>query len=467
MKEALLSALGTKLALGDVKDATAGKIVSGRGEKIVTGVSIDSRTLAAGDLFVAIAGPRFDGHDFLSEAASRGAAAALVHKDVTLGGLDLVRVEDTTRALGDLATHVRRSAGIPVVGITGSTGKTTTKEMTSTLLGSSVLKTEGNLNNKFGLPLTLLRLRSEHRFAVLELGMSAPGEIRALSAIARPDIAVITNVAPVHLEFFSSIDEIASAKAEILEDLGQTGAAVLNGDDRRVWRIGEHHPGKVIFFGRDRAWEVSAENVRGGSFGMRFDLRIAGERLDVAIPMAGPHFVMNFLAAAAVAWKLGVDPKTIAERASALRASPHRGEVLRLGDRVTLIDDSYNSNPLAVEAAVQALSLAEGPRRVAFLGDMLELGPRGPALHFQTGERIADLLDVLVAVGPLAGEFLKGARAKEALAFPDAPSAAAAAGTIVKAADAVLVKGSRGVRMESIVEALVARFGLDEARREA
>lgn len=433
----------------------------------LAGVSIDSRTLSPGELFVAITGPRFDGHGFVAEAAARGAAAAIVHRDVDApADLPLLRVADTTRALGDLARHLREAARIPVVCITGSAGKTTTKDMTAALLGlgGPVLKTEGNLNNQYGLPLTLLRLTALHRAAVLELGMSAPGELRRLTDIARPDVAVITNVAPVHLEFFASIDEIARAKAEILEGLQPSGVAVLNGDDARVWRIGDRRGGRVVWFGRDRAWDVSAERWTATTDGMRFDLRVAGQAFDVALPLPGLHNMMNFLAAAAVAHELGVAPAALAAAARSLRPAPHRGEVVRLGQGVTLLDDCYNSNPVAVEAALGALQVTAHERRVAILGDMLELGPSGPALHRRVGERLAGQADVVVAVGALATGFLEGARAAglpaEALYhFADAASAAEAIATVARADDVVLVKGSRGVRMESIVEALRTRFG--------
>jgi len=461
------------LSLAEIAEATAGTTAGGDGLS-VSGVSIDSRTIREGELFVAIAGPRFDGHDFVAEAAARGAVAALVHREVTApAGMAVVRVADTTRGLADLARHARAQAEVPVVCITGSAGKTTTKDMTAALLQTRgpVLKTEANLNNQYGLPLMLLRLRPEHSAAVLELGMSAPGELRALAAIARPDVAVITMVAPVHLEFFDSVDAIAAAKAEILEGLAEGGAAVLNGDDPRVKRIGEAHRargGRVVWFGRDRAYDVSAEGWRGTVHGMRFTLRIGGQAEDVALPLPGPHFLMNFLAAAAVAHELGTPISTIALTATTLKAASHRGEVLSLGQGITLLDDCYNSNPAAVEAAVTALGLAARGRRVAFLGDMLELGPTGPALHEETGEKVGGRLDLLVAVGPLAESFLAGARhaglAPSALvAFPDSAAAAAAAPDLVRAGDAVLVKGSRGVRMETIVEALRARFGAVEA----
>jgi UDP-N-acetylmuramoyl-tripeptide--D-alanyl-D-alanine ligase len=457
------------LSLGDVVTATGGRPVAGRPERPLTGVSIDSRTLAAGELFVAIVGPRFDGHDFLGAAAQAGAAAALVSEEVVAPpGLDVVRVPDTTQALASLGRFVRRRTKAPVVAITGSTGKTTTKEMTAHLLSTAgpVLRTQGNLNNQYGLPLMLLRLRAEHRFAVLELGMSAAGELRHLSGICEPDVAVITNVAPVHLEFFASVDAIADAKAEILEGLRAGGAAVLNGDDPRVRRIGAPRQ-DVLWFGHDRAYAVSAEGWRGTAHGMRFDLVAGGRTEDVALPLSGPHFLMNFLAATAVATRLGIDLRVIADAALNLRPASHRGEVVRLRENVTLIDDSYNSNPFAVEAAVTSLGMAGGRRRVAFLGDMLELGPQARDLHLETGRKIGARVDVLVAVGPLSHATLEGAReagvgADDLHHYADSAQAAREVADLVRPGDAVLVKGSRGVHMEAVVEALAGRFGRTE-----
>jgi len=469
MRESTVGELSRTLTVSDVVTGTSGRATGGPPGRPIAGVSIDTRTLKPGQMFVAIAGPNFDGHDFVPQAVERGAAAVMVHRDIPAPpGVPVVRVADTTQALKDLGRHVRLQAAIPVAAVTGSAGKTTTKEMLAALLATrgEVLKTEGNLNNQYGLPLTLLRLTPAHRFAVLELGMSAVGELRELSAIARPDVAIITMVAPVHLEFFESVDAIAAAKAEILEGLGKGGAAVLNWEDPRLRRIGEQRTGKVIWFGRDRACDVSAENWRGTVHGMRFDMRLGGKALDVALPLPGPHFLLNFLAAAAAAHRLGISPQEIADAAPHIKAAKSRGEVTRLAKGVTLLDDSYNSNPFAVDAAVVALGMAAKGRRVVFLGDMLELGPSGPDLHRETGGKLRGHADVVVGVGKLGRLISEGARKAgiaEVHEFEDSTAAGAAATGIVKEGDAVLVKGSRGAKMERVVESLRAGFGVEGA----
>jgi UDP-N-acetylmuramoyl-tripeptide--D-alanyl-D-alanine ligase len=462
------------LTLSDLLAASAGRLLGPADRALeLDSVSIDSRTLAPGALFVAIKGPRFDGHEFLAAAAGRGARAALVERELAApAGLALVRVADTRLALGELAREWRRRLAPPVVAVTGSVGKTTTKDMTARLLESlgPVLKTEGNLNNELGLPLTLLRLRPEHRAAVVELGMSAPGEIRALARLAVPEVAILTRVAAVHLEFFPSLDAIAEAKGEILEGLAAGGTAVLNRDDPRIVRLGERHAGRTLWFGREAGAEVRALNESHGPDDSRFRLQAGGRSLPVRLPLAGAHFVENFLAAAAAALALGVPLEVIAEAASSLAPARHRGELLRLGREVVLLDDCYNSSPEALRAALAALALLPGRRRVAVLGDMLELGTEGPALHRERGLSLAGSVDLLITVGALAEEIARGAReaglaAEASRHFTAAAAAAAAVPALVESGDAVLIKGSRGVGLEAVVEALAAHLGTVVAGR--
>jgi UDP-N-acetylmuramoyl-tripeptide--D-alanyl-D-alanine ligase len=458
------------LTVEQVAKITAGEPAAAPSSLVLTGVSIDSRSIARGELFIAIPGVRFDGHDFLGEAFRRGAAAALVSRTApTPVGLPLVRVDDTVIALHDLARHVRGTTTAPVVGITGSTGKTTTKEFAAALLADRgpILKSAGNLNNQYGVPLTLLRLRTEHVAAVVEMGMSAPGELRVLTRTTRPDAAVITNVAPVHLEHFESLEAIARAKAEILEGLRDGGWIVLNHDDPLVRRIGESFSGEIVWFGSDRTCDVCVQPREETSNGIAFTLALAGKEAEISLGLTGRHMMMNFAAAAAVAHRLDVPLDAIARASSSLEPAPHRGERVMLNDDVLLVDDSYNSNPAAVVAAVESLPREGGRRRVAFLGEMLELGPRSLELHVETGERIAASVDVLAAVGALARGFIEGARRAgrrddRLRFFEDAGEAAREASEIVHAGDMVIVKGSRGVRMERIVEALVTRLGRTE-----
>jgi UDP-N-acetylmuramoyl-tripeptide--D-alanyl-D-alanine ligase len=436
----------------------------------LAGASTDTRSLAPNEVFFALTGPRFDGHAFVRVAREKGAAAAVVQRPIDdCPGWPVLLVEDTTRALGALAHHVRSTVSIPVVGITGSVGKTTTKEFTAHLLRvrGPVLSTRGNLNNHIGVPLTLLRLQPDSTAAVVEMGMSAPGEILVLTRITRPDVAVITNVAPVHLEFFESIESIAHAKAEILEGLGPNGLAVLNHDDARVRAIGAEWGGRVLWFGIEEpaGCDIVASEIREDWRFSDFVLRLGSEHHAVHLPLPGRHVVANFLAAAGVAQALGIPGAQIARQATSLQPAAGRGQRRDLGQGVTLVDDSYNANPLAVEAAVRVLAVAEGRRRrVAVLGDMLELGPTSPDIHRDTGRRVAGHVDVLVGVGPLAAHLLEGAReaglASAAVhGFDDAETAAREVPELVEPGDVVLVKGSRGVHTERVVEALASRLG--------
>ncbi len=433
-----------------------------------TSASIDSRTLTAGQIFFAIRGPRYDGHAFLDAAAERGAIAAVVAEAPPQAprNLALIRVDDTTQALNSLAASVRRGWGGPLVAVTGSTGKTTTKDMTARILETQgrVLRTEGNLNNQYGLPLTLLRLERSHHFAVVELGMSAPGELYALSRTAAPDVAIITNVGAAHLEFFASEDAIAAAKAEILDGLRASGHAVLNRDDSRLVRIGEKSGRSVVWFGLGRDADVSATSLIHSERGTKFTLGVRGKTATVELAMFGPHFVSDFLAATAAASCLGVGMEDAIRAASTLVPTDRRGAVRHLGAGVRLVDDSYNASPEAVAAAIGALGLVGGKRRVAFLGDMLELGGRGAELHRALGASLAAHVDVLVAAGDLSRQTFVGALAGGlepscVRHVADSAEAAKLAAQIVQPGDVVLVKGSRATRMERVSEALVANFG--------
>ncbi len=458
-----------ELRLEEVARRTGGRLLSGSPSLLVRGYAIDSRLTGPGDLFFAVVAGR-DGHDFVSRAAANGAAGAVVSKDVPRPGSDfgLILVPDTVRALQELARSVLLEHPVKVVGITGSVGKTTTKEFAAEFLSSAflVLKSEKNFNNHLGLALSLLKLEKDHRAAVLEMGMSAPGEIAALTRIAPPDIAVITNIRPVHLQFFEDMDGIARAKKEILDGTKPDGIAVLNGDDPRVARISEFWPGRKVTFGRSPDCDVRAARVhRRGYEGLGFDLAYGRETAAVEVPFLAESVVEDFLAAAAVAYALSIPIGAVASRASSLKPQAMRGNLVSLGKGVRLLDDSYNSNPTALETALKSLALLPAGRRVAVLGDMLELGAKERAFHLEAGRTTAlSGWDLLVTVGPLAGLMAEGAAAAgmdraRIVSFADSGEAARAVPPRNAAGVLVLVKGSGGMKLDKIVESLGERFG--------
>jgi len=456
-----------EMRLDEIARIARGAVLQGPAGLAVASYAIDSRLVGRGGLFFAVAGKR-DGHDFVADAAKRGAAAAVVAHPVAVAdpSFGLVQVADTVEALQALARDVLARRPIPVVGITGSVGKTTTKEFTAALLAPRfrVLKSEGNFNNTLGLALTVLRLGADDEAAVLEMGMSAPGEIRALTRIAPPDVAVITNVSPVHLQFFHSLEEIALAKKEILDGAKPGATAILNGDDPLVIRVASGFAGRRLTFGRGPACDVRAEAIESrGYAGYEFTLRYGKDSGRVALPCVNEAAVANLLAAAASSFALGLGFGEVLPAVEGLRSLPMRGALVEAGRGLRIYDDSYNSNPRALEAALTSLAVLPAGRRVAVLADMLELGPGGREFHRRAGETVARTgWQVLVAVGPLAAQIADGAAAAGMSAgaihrFPDAGAAAAAIGGLVRDGDLVLVKGSRGMRTESVVEALKAR----------
>jgi UDP-N-acetylmuramoyl-tripeptide--D-alanyl-D-alanine ligase len=441
----------------------------------LAGVSIDSRTVARDELFVAIHGPRHDGHTFVGAALDAGALAAVVAKVRVAGFAEPVRsklfaVGDTLAALQWLAQAVRTRWGRRLAGVTGSAGKTTTKEILAALLASRlrVLKSEGNLNNEYGLPLQLLRLDDADEAAIVELGMSHAGELRQLAEIARPDVGVVTRVAPVHLEFFASVDEIALAKRELIEGLaGRDSVAILNADDPRVARFAEVAPGRVLTFGFSGGADFRAERIDDrGADGSEFDFIGPVGRARLTLPLAGRHNVSNALAALAAAsvWEVGeVEAKEVFP---GLEPAGMRGRVLRYDAGFSVINDCYNSNPVALAAMVEILVRTPAfGRRILAAGEMLELGPSSRELHSEAGRlaAAAGCLDWIIGVQGDAESLVRGAiegghpvaRAK----FIDSSvEAAAFVADLLAPGDLLLVKGSRGVKMERIVEALDARF---------
>ncbi len=433
---------------------------------VAQGYSIDSRTLRQGELFFAVKGERFDGHDFVSSALEKGAAAAVVRHDQVHrfpSKSNLLAVEDTLLALQALATGVRKLWGKPLVGITGSAGKTTTKEAIAHVLATRfrVLKSEGNFNNHFGLPLMLLQLEPQHDVAVIEMGMSHAGEIRALAKIAQPGTGVVTNVAPVHLEFFDSLAGIARAKYELIESLPANGTAVLNADDEYVSQFGREFPGRVILYGMRQTADVRAENLESrGAAGSVFDIVTHSGRAHAVLPLVGQHNVLNALAAVSVglAQAMSLDEATAA--LATLRAADKRGQVLQLGN-ITVVNDCYNSNPKALQAMVEALSTMAAKRRIVVAGEMLELGPAGEQMHEAAGREIASQrIDFLLGVRGLAQAMVKGAKRAgaqaEFVATPEQAGEWLARET--RDGDLVLLKASRGVKLETALEIWKARI---------
>lgn len=437
--------------------------------KEAVGYSIDSRTIGAGDLFFAVKGERVDGHDFVEAAIANGAVAAVVSMrwlaPAEFDECRLLRVPDdcddcVLEAMQKLANRVRREWGGRVIGITGSMGKTTTKDCVAQVLSAEfrVLKSEGNFNNHFGLPLQLLRLEREHEVAVIEMGMNHAGEIRALATIAEPDWAVVSNVAAVHLEHFADgLDGVARAKYELIEALPDDGVAVLNGDDVRVATFGLGLGARAMFYGTRGKLDVCAENiVEAGLDGSLFTVASRGERQNVRLGLMGRHNVLNALAAVAVGLRSGMKLAACCAALEKMKPSAKRGEVIEFrGARI--VNDSYNSNPRALESMVDALMSVVAERRIVVAGEMLELGPEGGALHARCGEAMVQAgIDVVIGVSGLARRLVEAAQSGGvAVEFVETPEAAGEwLAANLRAGDVVLLKASRGVRLERALDML-------------
>lgn len=463
----------------DAAEWMAGVVIAGDPATSWRGAALDSRKVVGGELFFALPGVQADGHRFVADAFARGAAAAVVRDAVAVAdpAACLLRVADPYAGLHQLAQAIRRE--VPsrlLVGVTGSAGKTTTKEILAALLATRfrTAKSPGNLNNLLGFPQALLGVPDDTEAMVAEMGMSTPGELSGVSRLGRPEAVLLLNVRPVHLENFGTVAAIAEAKAEILEGLVPGGLVVANRDDAEVTRIVrrqlEAHPeDRVVWFGEGPAAEISvrlhAVSPRDhGLTGSRFELAVRGRRVAFELPLHGRVNVSNAMAAVAAAEALGVALEAMPAALLTLSPASHRGAVHELAGDITLVDDCYNSNPDALAAALASaaeLARVRGRgRRVAIVGDMLELGPEAPAFHRRAGARAVELgFDLVAAVGPLAAETLAGARgahtAAHSLALPNAAAAADWAAAALAAGDLVLVKGSRGIGLEQVVERLL------------
>jgi UDP-N-acetylmuramoyl-tripeptide--D-alanyl-D-alanine ligase len=453
-------------------------------EREVVGYSIDSRTIREGEVFFAVRGEFHDGHRFVGDALKAGALAAVVSREfmgsnasgeMGEGWQALVPVSDTLVALQALASAVIRNWRGREVAVTGSMGKTTTKEMVAGALAKAgrVIKTEGNLNNDYGLPLSVLKMESDGAragdfdYAVFEMGMNHAGEIRRLAEIAPPDVGVVTVVAPVHLEFFSSVEEIALAKSELVTGVKEGGAAVLNADDNLVTRMREMRDDiSYLMFGIERPADVTARLVKADGFkGTRFQLVTTRGEVEAHLPLAGRHNLYNALAAAAVADFYEVPVEQIAAALGEASSGKMRGEVLRFQEGITLVDDSYNSNPRAlVEMATTICASGECKRRIVVAGEMLELGASAPELHKEAGRLLARLgVDKLIGVRGFAKEIVAGAREAgmdllSAVYYDTPDEAAEALAREARAGDLILVKGSRGVKTEIVVQRMKQKW---------
>jgi len=452
-------------SLGMAADAMNGRIVGATRRSRWSGAALDSRRVEGRELFFALAGEHTDGHQFVPQALERGAAAAVVRRDFEPAGpgVSLIHVADPYAALHDLTRAVRRTVPRRLVAITGSAGKTTTKEMLATMLARKyrVARNPGNLNNLFGFPIALLGIPEDTDWMVAEMGMSESGELGQVSRLGRPDAVILLNVRPVHLEFFGTLAAIAEAKAEILEGLVSEGLVVGNADDVEVRRVLERSGRHVVWFGRGPNAAVRAVDVEDlqEGIGSRFTLVTEDARQPIVLPLHGSFNVDNCLAAAACALQLGVSANEVAVAVAAMRPAAMRGEIHRLAPGAILVDDAYNSNPEALGLALESAAKLPGRRYWAVLGDMLELGERAPEFHREAGARAAELgFSPLIGVGPLSRELLDAAAANGAEVEWFETSADAAAGLRgrVREGDVILIKGSRGISLDRVVAALRA-----------
>ncbi len=448
----------------EVVQACRGELVSGDLNTRITGVSIDTRTIEQGDLFFALTGENSDGHKFLADALAKGASGVVVSRKVEARCL-AVRVDDTLNALGDLAQFYRARFDPVMIGVTGSVGKTTTKEMIAAVAAAKgpVLKNEGNFNNEIGLPLTLFNLAPRHKTAVVEMAMRGPDQIRYLAKIAGPSIGVITNIHMTHIELLGTIDAIADAKGELLDYLPANGAAVLNADDPYFERFKGRSNAKVVSFG-----ESSWADVRAASSGIdssgccNFEVNTPTGSFDVHIPVPGEHNIKDALAAIAVGEQLGIDHDHIRDALTNFKTPEKRSNVIPARRGFVVIDDSYNASPPSVHSALKTLAMMEGGRKIAVLGDMLELGEHAVDAHLEIGRALHEAgIDMLLTVGQLSRLTARGAvdagmPISSVSEFDDSSQAAREIAGNVCERDVVLVKGSRAIRMEKVVEVLLA-----------
>ncbi|MEW5908691.1 MAG: UDP-N-acetylmuramoyl-tripeptide--D-alanyl-D-alanine ligase [Thermodesulfobacteriota bacterium] len=452
--------------------AVAGELFSGNPRSRFSGISIDSRRISPGQIFVAIVGEKHDGHTFISNVISQGISGVILQKDrldkslfkrLKTEGVCSISTADTTRGLGDLAAFYRRKLRTGIVAVTGSNGKTTTRRMTAEVMAQKFIthSAAGNFNNEIGLPLTLLELSPEHQWGVVELGMNHPGEIRRLSDICLPNIGVITNIAPAHLEGVGSLEGVVNAKGELLENIIEGGTAVLNADDPNVARLAERTGEEVLFFGFSGKAAVRAVSVREQKGKVKFNLVLPGASIPVTLRIPGRFMVSNALAAAAVGFRLGISPEKIKTGLESLTSIPGRMNMITLNCGIHIIDDTYNANPGSMKAAVEFLSRLKKYGRSIFVGgDMLELGEASAELHRKLGEQVASSgINRLYITGKFSDSVAEGARKKglnlRNIRVGSKEFILKDLIIYLRPGDRVLVKGSRGMAMEEVVKGLM------------
>lgn len=454
-----------RLKLSEIIEATGGKLLSGDSSITVAEISTNSRKISNDCLFLALKGERFDGNDFIADAFENGAVAVLTDRDPgNIPGKSLVKVGDTLKALHDIASYIRDRFAIPFIGITGSVGKTSTKEMIACALGAkyNVLKNEGNYNNEIGVPLTIFRLEPGHEAAVIEMGMSGFGEIRALTRIVRPQVGIITNIGMSHIEKLGSRQDILRAKLELLEGLQPDGLLILNGDDVLLSGVKGLLDVRTVSYGLEESADYQAYNIRSrGEKGIDFNIVLDGKEHTVHVPAPGVHNVYNALAALAAGRELHIPAETLIGGIAGYSPGNMRLNIIK-SSGLTIINDAYNASPQSVKTAIDVLNEIEANRRIAVLGDMLELGSWSTDAHKETGEYAAgSSTDLIITVGEAAAHIADGAI--EA-GFPRSGIAVLANNdeavrylrNIIRQGDAILVKGSRGMMMEEIVDSLIS-----------
>ena len=448
------------LSIEDILKSTRGKLISGKRKTVFTDVSTDSRTIKKGSLFIPLTGPNYDGHKFIETAFSKGAKGVITAKKLANIPADktVIYVKDSLKAFHQIARAYKERYSIPFIGITGSSGKTTTKDMLASILSSTgrTLKTEENYNNEIGVPKTLLTLNKTHKYAVIEMAMQGPGEIKALAWIVQPDIAVLTNIGSAHLECLKSVENTAKAKSEILEFQKKEDIAILPADDKFFNYLKKKAKGRIVSFGIDSQADVSAKNIRFHADSSSFDIETKSFKLSIDLPLPGKHNIYDALAAAAAAFAANIKPAQIKKGLENFKLSSKRLNIIHFKG-FKIIDDTYNANPDSMAASLSVLE-NHPSRRIAVLGDMLELGAIARKSHENIGKLAANLnIEALIAVGNLSKYAAKSAKTsglKNIYSVRSNKEALKILKRMIKPGDTLLIKGSRGMRMENIVAGL-------------